>query len=88
MVVFAGSVGLAKMATSLYSSLKQIKEQLIQEGTVIVEGHKIRFFKNVILASPSAASAIITGGHKNGRLAWKNGEGSSLKELEEGVAGA
>jgi len=85
MVVFAGSIGLAKMTGSLYSSLKQIKEQLIKEGTVIVEDDKIRFVKNVILASPSAASAIITGGHRNGRLAWKNASGKSLKEIEEGM---
>ena len=88
MVVFAGSVGVAGMVDYLSAGLKQAKEQLIQDGSVAVEGDKIRFVKTVVITSPSAAAGILSGGGRNGRVAWRDADRKSLKELEEGLAGA
>ena len=33
-------------------------------------------------SSPSAAVSIVHGGHANGLIAWKNGTGKTLKEIE------
>jgi len=33
-------------------------------------------------SSPSAAAAVIHGGHANGLTVWKNKDGKTLKELE------
>jgi hypothetical protein len=33
-------------------------------------------------ASPSAAAAVVHGGHANGLTAWKDASGKTLKELE------
>jgi ABC-type Mn2+/Zn2+ transport system ATPase subunit len=40
------------------------------------------FEKDVQFASPSAAAAVVHGGHANGLIAWKDGNGKTLKEIE------
>jgi hypothetical protein len=36
-------------------------------------------------SSPSAAAAIIHGGHANGLAAWRTSDGKTLKEIEAAV---
>jgi len=40
------------------------------------------FTKDVEFSSPSAAAAVIHGGHANGLTAWKTSKGTTLKEME------
>jgi hypothetical protein len=40
------------------------------------------FTKDAEFSSPSAAAAVVHGGHANGLIAWKNTNGKTLKELE------
>jgi hypothetical protein len=40
--------------------------------------------KDTEFDSPSAAAAVVHGGGANGLTAWKDANGKSLKELEEG----
>jgi hypothetical protein len=39
------------------------------------------FTKDIEFASPSAAAAVVHGGHANGFTAWKDDKGTTLKEL-------
>ena len=48
-----------------------------------VENDKMLFTKDYEFSSPSAAAAVIHGGHANGLREWKNSNGISLKEIEE-----
>ena len=40
------------------------------------------FTQDIEFSSPSAAAAVIHGGHANGLTAWKNKDGKTLKDLE------
>ena len=58
------------------------REQLVKDGVLVtVAGHLV-FAKNHEFSSPSAAAAVIHGGTANGRTAWKDASGKTLKQLE------
>jgi hypothetical protein len=59
-----------------------LRERLNEDGSLVVEGDRLVFAKDVEFSSPSAAAAVIHGGQANGLTAWKNKHGKSLKELE------
>lgn len=84
-VVFAGSLGDGKVRDSLSQGWRDLRGELIDRGTVTVLDKQIRFMKDVLFKSPSAAAAVIAGGVWNGRAGWKDANGKSLKELEEAL---
>jgi hypothetical protein len=47
-----------------------------------LEGKLIEQARDEEFSSPSAAAAVIHGGHANGLTAWKNRDGKTLKEIE------
>jgi hypothetical protein len=85
-VVYAGSVGDANVRDSLSDGWRALREDLIASGSVKVEGSTLRFEKNGMFKSPSAAAAVLSGGVYNGRTAWKNEAGQTLNDLENAVA--
>ncbi|MCX6353449.1 MAG: GIY-YIG nuclease family protein [Candidatus Aureabacteria bacterium] len=60
----------------------KMRQALKAEGSLIAEGDRLVFAKDVEFASPSAAAAVVHGGHANGLTAWKTTDGKTLKELE------
>jgi len=59
-----------------------MRQRLKEEGILRQEGDSLIFTEDTEFTSPSAAAAVIHGGHANGLLAWKNSEGKTLKEIE------
>jgi len=59
-----------------------LRERLKEDGSLVVDGDRLVFAKDVEFSSPSAAAAVVHGGQANGLTAWKNKHGKSLKELE------
>lgn len=59
-----------------------LRERLKEDGSLVVDGDRLVFEKDVEFSSPSAAAAVVHGGQANGLTAWKNRHGKSLKELE------
>ena len=84
-VVFAGSLGDRKVRDSLSQGWRDLREELIAEGKVEVLEKQIRFLKDVLFKSPSAAAAVTAGGVWNGRAGWKDANGKTLKDLEEAL---
>jgi hypothetical protein len=83
-VVFAKSQAVAALRPSAkdYPWVINAREQLAKDGVLIsVDGYLI-FAKNHEFSSPSAAAAVIHGGTANGRTAWKDSSGRTLKQLE------
>jgi hypothetical protein len=60
-----------------------LRSQLLAEGTLTKEADRLIFAKDYEFSSPSAAAAVIHGGHANGLREWKDPNGLSLKEIEE-----
>jgi hypothetical protein len=59
-----------------------MRQQLKDQGSLKENAGHLEFAINVEFSSPSAAAAVIHGGHANGLTAWKNKDGKTLKELE------
>jgi hypothetical protein len=59
-----------------------MRQKLKAEGSLVVESEFLRFGREVEFSSPSAAAAVIHGGHANGLTAWKDSQGQTLKQLE------
>lgn len=82
-VVYQGAIGDAELRAHLGPGWRAYREELIADGSVVVDGKVIRFTRDVLFTSPSAAAAVVAGGQYNGREAWKDEDGTTLKELEE-----
>ena len=59
-----------------------MRQKLKEEGALAVKADHLLFTKDIEFSSPSAAAAVIHGGHANGLISWKNKDGKTLKELE------
>lgn len=65
-----------------YPWVTNVREQLVKDGILVMGDGHLRFTKDQEFSSPSAAAAVIHGGTANGRTAWKDAEGNTLKQLE------
>ena len=61
---------------------RNMRQSLKSDGILSEDGNRLVFTRNYEFASPSAAAAVIHGGHANGLTAWKTADGKTLKELE------
>ncbi len=59
-----------------------MRQRLKEEGILVVSDDHLTFTRDEEFSSPSAAAAVVHGGHANGLIAWKNKEGKNLKEIE------
>ena len=59
-----------------------MRGKLKEDGVLVEEEDKLVFTRDAEFSSPSAAAAVVHGGHANGLIAWKNSKGKTLKELE------
>lgn len=84
MVVLAGSQAVLneRPSSQNYPWPVNMRQKLKDEGALLVKPDCLLFVKDVEFSSPSAAAAVIHGGHANGLTAWKNKTGKTLKELE------
>lgn len=78
--VLKGSRISSNVASSLPAPVVSKRQALIDKG--IIDGNCV-FTQDWTFTSPSLAAAIVTGYSINGRNAWKNKSGLSLKEVEE-----
>jgi len=61
---------------------RNMRQSLKSEGVLSEVGDRLVFKKSYEFASPSAAAAVVHGGHANGLIAWKTEDGNTLKEIE------
>jgi hypothetical protein len=69
--------------SSLSGSYSNQRNTLIEKGIVVEKGKKLEFTEDCEFPSPSTAAAIILGYSINGRTAWKDKSGKTLKDIEE-----
>ena len=83
-VVLAGSQAVLNERPSAqrYPWPINMRQQLKDQGVLNESVDHFVFAKDVEFSSPSAAAAVIHGGHANGLTAWRNKDGKTLKELE------
>lgn len=83
-LVLAGSQAVLeeRPSTQKYPWALNMRQKLKAEGALVVESEFLGFARDVEFSSPSAAAAVIHGGHANGLTAWKDSQGQTLKQLE------
>ncbi|MBI5462153.1 MAG: GIY-YIG nuclease family protein [Gammaproteobacteria bacterium] len=83
-VVLAGSQAVLaeRPSAQKYPWPINMRQQLKDQGSLKENSDHLIFTKDIEFSSPSAAAAVIHGGHANGLTAWKNKDGKTLKELE------
>lgn len=59
-----------------------MRQKLKDDGILTAKTDHLLFTQDVEFSSPSAAAAVVHGGHANGLIAWKNKDGKTLKDLE------
>jgi hypothetical protein len=84
LVVLKGSQAVLeeRASTKKYPWPHNMRERLKAEGTLNTEPNHLVFTRDIEFSSPSAAAAVIHGGHANGLIAWKDKHGKTLKEIE------
>lgn len=83
-VVLAGSQAVLteRPSSQKYPWPLNMRQKLKEEGILAAKSDHLVFSQDAEFSSPSAAAAVIHGGHANGLIAWKNKHGKTLKELE------
>lgn len=61
---------------------KNLRQKLKEDGVLAANKDRLVFTRDFEFASPSAAAAVVHGGHANGLTAWKDAKGKTLKEVE------
>ncbi|MCP9817262.1 GIY-YIG nuclease family protein [Synechococcus sp. GreenBA-s] len=69
-------------STQKYPWALNMRLKLKEEGSLAMAPDSLVFTRDVEFTSPSAAAAVVHGGHANGLTAWKDSEGRTLKQIE------
>lgn len=82
-LVLRGSFASRHETKRIPPAYKEYRESLLSSGSLVEFGNELKFDKDCLFDSPSAAAGVIVGYSINGRTAWKNNKGETLKEIEE-----
>ncbi|WP_185290112.1 GIY-YIG nuclease family protein [Chryseobacterium lactis] len=83
LLVLKGSLMKTLPTPALAPTYLKIRNDLVQKGYVRESTIGLEFLQDYEFPSPSQAGAVILGYSVNGRVAWKNSKGKTLKEIEE-----
>jgi hypothetical protein len=81
-IVFQGSKCTRYEASSIGKSLSNLREKLIESGTLSLEGDNYKFSVDYIFSSPSAAAGVVLGREANGWIEWKTKGGLTLNQVK------
>jgi hypothetical protein len=76
------AVAIERASTQKYPWAYNMRLRLKEEGVLIEGPGYLLFTRDAEFSSPSAAAAVVHGGHANGLTAWKDKSGRTLKEIE------
>jgi len=82
-VVLEGADASISEQPSLQDGYKNLRNKSIENGTLVMNGNKYRFTKDVLFSSLSAAACVVVGFSINGPQTWKDIYGRSFKTLEQ-----
>lgn len=85
-VVFEGSRARSTEVASIHEYMRDLRHQLQERGVLKPDGDNLIFTQDFRFNSPSTAAGVLVGGSANGRIAWKDGQGRTLKALQKARA--
>ncbi|PWD97520.1 GIY-YIG nuclease family protein [Marinilabilia rubra] len=81
-VVFKNSKAANSTVASMTNNLLNLRQKLIDEKVLILNGDILEFPEDFIFSSPSTAASIVLGRNSNGLTEWKLKTGKTLREYE------
>jgi hypothetical protein len=63
-----------------------MRSELRSNGVLIATDQYLTFTQDYTFSSPSTAAAVVLGRSSNGRVAWKDESGRTLKQIQEAQA--
>ncbi len=81
-VVFKGSKAAGSTVPSMTTNFLNLRQKLIEDKSLVVNGDRFEFVEDYIFSSPSTAAAMVMGRNANGLTEWKLNSGKTLKEYE------
>lgn len=81
--VFAGAIARVQERPSLHPYLHALRQELVETGVLVSGPTGLQLTIDYRFSSPSTAAGVLIGGNTNGRTAWKDAQGRTLKELQE-----
>ncbi|KID57389.1 methionine sulfoxide reductase [Pseudoalteromonas luteoviolacea] len=82
-LLLRGSQLSLKSSDSMPGKSKDIKNQLIDSGSLVDKGEYYELVKDKLLSSSSYAASLVAGSSRSGPQSWKTQEGVMLKLIEE-----
>jgi hypothetical protein len=80
-LVTKGSTANIAQAKSLRPAIRELRQKLVDDGMLVIDGDVYSFTSEYQFKSPSAAACVIAGNPRSGMDAWRDLKGRSLKEL-------
>lgn len=80
---FATNAKYAASTATSYAAYAARHDQLVAEGSIVVNGTTGTLTRNVTFPSPSSAGAIVSGRSCNGRQAWQTPDGQTFGAWED-----
>lgn len=82
-VVLEGSQAVITTVPSVHHYLVNLRTSLAEKAILIPDGDHFRLTQDYTFDSPSTAAGVLLGRSANGRIEWKDGEGRTLREIQE-----
>lgn len=81
-VVYKGSKALNGTSPSCHKYIIDLRNKLIDAGTLSLVGNLYEFTEDYVFSSPSTAGAVVAGRSTNGWTAWRNTAGKTIDQLK------
>lgn len=81
-VVYKGSKAVKETLPSCHKYMIDLRNKLIDRGTLNLVGNVYVFTEDYIFSSPSTAGGVVSGRPINGWTTWKNAIGKTLNEIK------
>lgn len=85
-IVCEGSTAVTTEVESIHQYMVTLRKDLIEQGVMVPDGKFLRLTRDYDLSSPSTAAGVLLGRTANGRVEWKDGQGRTLREIQEAEA--
>lgn len=82
-VVLKGSQARAEETISIHDYMREQRQLLQERGVLAPLDEKLVFTQDFRFSSPSTAAGVLVGGASNGRIAWKDASGKTLKAIQD-----
>ncbi|WP_229800715.1 DUF4357 domain-containing protein [Vreelandella hamiltonii] len=82
-VVLKCSLARIEETLSIHDYMREQRQLLQMRGVLAPQNGKLIFTQDFRFSSPSTAAGVLVGGSANGRLAWKDLNGVTLKSLQD-----